>query len=533
MITVTPQSTIHLCKTKLHNDYNHQIKFADRTAQTNYFNSTKVQSFADYTYTKKDNTIKVNASIDDIIDCDYLYYTNNGFTSKTYYCFINNMRYINENVTEISFETDCWQTWQFAVDTTKRSFVEREHVNDDTIGANTVPETIETGEYIVNGTPVNKVIGKPDYYIIAAVSDLNPINVPEGFNNVTVYGGVYSGLTYLVLENAQYVPKLTKAYDRDSKADAINSIFMVPKNIFLSTDISWQNQGSDTWRAGFLAASFSSVNLGDFSITRPGTLDGYSPVNNKLHTYPFSYFYMTNNTGGDIEFRWEDFSTATPTFSIKGTPNPGCSLKAIPRNYKRTDDAYNYGMTGAKLPVCGWNSDAYTNWLSQNGLNIGYQAAIGAASGLASAASMAAVGGPAGAAAGAAIGIAKPILDAIMTVDMHSRVPDQAKGNTNTSDVNYASNKSGYTIYPMSVRREFAIIADNYMSMFGYKVNRLKVPNLTGRRNWNYVKTIDCNFDGDIPPEDLSVIRKAFDKGITLWHNPATMLDYSQNNSII
>ena len=69
--------------------------------------------------------------------------------------------------------------------------------------------------------------------------------------------------------------------------------------------------------------------------------------------------------------------------------------------------------------------------------------------------------------------------------------------------------------------------------MYGYKVNTVKSPNITGRRNWNFVKTINCNFDGDIPQNDMIIIKQIFDNGITLWHNPNTIFDYTQNNSII
>ena len=41
--------------------------------------------FYDYTYNRKDSTIKVNANIDDIINCNYLFYRNNGFTNKYYF----------------------------------------------------------------------------------------------------------------------------------------------------------------------------------------------------------------------------------------------------------------------------------------------------------------------------------------------------------------------------------------------------------------------------------------------------------------
>ena len=79
---------------------------------------------------------------------------------------------------------------------------------------------------------------------------------------------------------------------------------------------------------------------------------------------------------------------------------------------------------------------------------------------------------------------------------------------------------------------EYARIIDDYMTQFGYKVNSLKVPNITGRPNWNYVKTQGCNITGDIPQSDVEEIKALFNRGITIWHNPNTFLDYSQNNQL-
>ena len=81
-----------------------------------------------------------------------------------------------------------------------------------------------------------------------------------------------------------------------------------------------------------------------------------------------------------------------------------------------------------------------------------------------------------------------------------------------------------------SIKRQFAERIDKYFDMFGYSTNTLKVPNLNNRPNWNYIKTIGCNVIGDIPQEDIETIKLLFDTGITLWHNPSTFLDYSQNN---
>ena len=84
----------------------------------------------------------------------------------------------------------------------------------------------------------------------------------------------------------------------------------------------------------------------------------------------------------------------------------------------------------------------------------------------------------------------------------------------------------------MSIRQEYARCIDDYFSMFGYKTNRVKIPNITGRTNWNYVKTLGCNIIGDVPQGDMQEIKSIFNNGVTLWHNPSTFMDYSQNNAI-
>ena len=91
--------------------------------------------------------------------------------------------------------------------------------------------------------------------------------------------------------------------------------------------------------------------------------------------------------------------------------------------------------------------------------------------------------------------------------------------------------RNGFSFYKMAIKQEYAKIIDDFFSMYGYKVNEVKIPNVTGRQNWNYVKTIDCNLLGDIPQEDMQKLKDIFNTGVTFWHNPNTFLDYSQSNN--
>ena len=91
--------------------------------------------------------------------------------------------------------------------------------------------------------------------------------------------------------------------------------------------------------------------------------------------------------------------------------------------------------------------------------------------------------------------------------------------------------RNGFSFYKMSIKKEYAKIIDDFFSMFGYKVNEVKIPNVTGRQNQNYVKTIDANILGDIPQEDMQKLKDIFNSGVTFWHNSNTFLDYSQSNN--
>jgi hypothetical protein len=68
--------------------------------------------------------------------------------------------------------------------------------------------------------------------------------------------------------------------------------------------------------------------------------------------------------------------------------------------------------------------------------------------------------------------------------------------------------------------------------MFGYKVNRVKVPNKAHRGRYWFTKTIDVNIDGAIPMEDMQKIKDCYNRGITFWRNETVYQNYSAPNEI-
>ena len=124
------------------------------------------------------------------------------------------------------------------------------------------------------------------------------------------------------------------------------------------------------------------------------------------------------------------------------------------------------------------------------------------------------------------------VTDTVKEVYQHSLVPDAVEGSLNSGDVTSAVKGLRLHAYRMGITQEYAKIIDHYFDMYGYKINYLKTPNITGRTNWNYVKTIGANIEGDIPEDHLNEIKSIFNNGVTLWHNASTYLDYSQSNNI-
>lgn len=568
MAAITPQTDVYLLKVPLEIDNENQLTFANATAQFNYFNGlTGKIALDNFTYQRKDGVIRVPYNIDDIIEYNYVMYRNDGFSNKWFYAYISGMEFINPSTTAVSIKTDTFQTWQFDL-TYKQCFVEREHVNDDTVGLHTQPENLETGEYLVQGIfniPMYENPSSGNYYdawwVCFCVSEYPDDTTFINGEGITI-GGVYSAM-HFICEEQRHARDIMEIYSLAGKAEAIKNMYMVPQCV-VNVDPTKLNptlsdgttpasmiEGSNgqTTKIHTVFPLKDSYTAPAYHIPQPTDLAGsYQPVNNKLKTYPYTYFYLTNNSGEQAEYHWEDFpfetyGTTPNTYEARScafkkcyVPSASLSAKLYFTNYKGYvesgspsygEHTYSYGLNFSKIPVCAWTTDYYTNWLTQNGVNINTQIALGAAG--------AAAGlftGGVGLVAGTA-GLIGTIANNMAKVHQAKIFPDQAGGDINAGDFTFAYLKSSISFYYMSIRPEYAALIDKYFSAYGYKVNTIKIPNVTGRTNWNYVKTVGCYIEANIPQEDLQEIKNLFDKGITFWHNPATFADYSQNNDIV
>ena len=533
-MAVTPDSEIRLIKCNLNLDSENQINFATKTAQYNYFNSLTHLTITGASYQRKDNYIRYPEHVDNLIDYNYVMYKNTHYKDKWFYAYITRMEYENDNCTRVYIKTDVFQTWQFDL-TYMKSFVEREHVNSDNIGEHTIDEGLGTGEYINNNFGTFNIKGTTRYFIVGVSNVLPNMH----YSTSRTYGGLVSGLqlyTFQTYDNkspAEHFTNFVRAYDNKGKGADIYEIFVAPDYLLYANSITWHDYNEDgiSFHYGLVSPEVASSSL--TTITINTTLNGYKPKNKKMFVAPYNYLYVSNNCGADAVYHYEDFVNNSPQFLRDGILSPGCNIRVYPINYKKISDnayvtepkkSFQYGINAPKFPICSWNSDSYTNWITQNGVNL----ATSVVSHAALAAGSAATGNVAGAISGVS-----GIINNIAEINKASMIPNTVGGNVNSSDVAYISANIEVTYSQMSVRAEMAKVIDDFFSMYGYKVNTLKTPNITGRSNWNYVKMINPNIEGYIPQEDLQEIKSLFTNGITIWHTTTHFLDYSQTNSII
>ena len=538
-MAITPQTDIYLLKCPIEADNRNQINFANATAQYNYFNSLPKLVIDNCTYQRHDDVMRLPYHIDDIINFNYVMYRNEAYGNKWFYAFITNMEYSSDHMTFVYIKTDVFQTWQFDL-TYMKSFVEREHVNDDTFGLHTVPEGLEYGDYIVNSyASSNYAINFANCYLIAQVSELCEAMYSVYGDGNRIYNGVPQGcwlIGFSLSDSTAYqnFNNFVRSYDAENLSEAIVSVGIVPKAmipgepVILSFDTKY---GFDAFR---VPSSNTATTLTTQSFARQTTLNGYTPKNNKMLCSPYNYLLVTNNGGSDVAYAWEEFSSSSANFNIIGALTQGCDIKMIPTNYKSTDGSggWEWAITSQKFPMVSWNSNFYLNWVAVNGK---YQEVQAGLTGLSFATNL--IGGMAsgniGQMVGSLSGLAQSVANQAQQIREAKMTPDSAKGNTNTGDLNFTHEKSKFTGYKMSIKAEYARIIDDYFTAFGYKVNAFKVPNITGRRYWNYVHTVGANIEGNVPQADMDEIKGLFDRGITIWHDTAHYLDYTQNNTIV
>lgn len=503
-----------------------------------------------YTYIREDTNIRVPYNADDLYGVNYCMYQNNGM----WFCaFVNTITYVNNNTSLLHLKEDVWHTWGGSA-TFHACFVEREHATSDGMGQHRAPEPAMALESVVveeddfnvfapdtvivgtNAIPHLKSGVSGNIFGAHSETDFDGSDaVAGGF-----YGYLFSGAKYYAFDTSQGA-NLMNFLDNLNKSGAAESIccmFMVP-----SSTIS---------RSGFEVTGVADYHA-DGSITAPRTLgNGYTPRNKKCLTYPYAYVTITDYTGGEMDLKYEDCDVwGSVDYRIRQALDPTASAIFTARNHMGASLDMSHMMPISQNPQCSWVYSAYQNWAAQNANSINVKHTLnsfGVLAGLLMTGVGIALAGtgvlsPAGGALGtmgintltaAGLGLAASStmseVNNLTNIDAQSKVPNRTIGSCSGNTLaGIGRGEGGYRC--VALQFDSARRLDMFFDVFGYQTELRKVPNLTGRPAWNYVKTVGCNIQGAIPADRLKLMCKRMDDGMTFWHN-SDVGNYNLNNQI-
>lgn len=415
------------------------------------------------------------------------------------------------------------------------------------LGNNLLPEGLETGEYKIQNSYGHSLFNP--VWVVAYTGDkIGEEEIPQ---SSFVVNGIAQSVAFLITTSPfSYAQLMNTLNNTENASSYILSCFSVP-HLAVSTLLNSDNMLSSIPNVYLFAGGKTYEQPETYSNfgNKPTSIDGYTPRNKKLLTYPYCYMAFSTQNASQKIYRYENFENDNLEFGFLSELNPNPQVCVIPQNYRGKSDNNILDMAVVSgYPQLSSRSDNFNNWLAQNSQIVSLQMqqeqynteANMYKTGMDMLSSMgSAISNP-----GNALGIVEGAMNLGITernydfyvkqqmaqIEKQAMLPDQANlSSSNATLLGY--NEFEYNIfYNLSIKSEFAERIDKYFDMYGYLTNTVKIPNLNNRTNWNYIKTIGVNILGDIPGEDLQTIKQFFDNGITLWHNPNTFLDYSQNN---
>lgn len=541
MAYIQPTGVIHLLGgINIDSNYNDTLYFDSEAEQQAFFKSKLIRTLSNQYYTRvSGGVIKAAISEQVALSINYLMFQNantvadGGYSTKWFYAFVKRVEYVSNGRYNIYYDIDVMQTYFFNY-RLPQCFVEREHTDDDTPYLNHIEEDLDTGEPIVAqefDPELSKYVSK----IWNFNYDLDAVLIvyhPNTENNKVVYDGInlhgiYSAFNYMAVPPATLTEKLNELTANNC---TIIDCIMMPSEFII------QEQGDE-----------HIIQIVNNSV---GT---YYPKNKKLLSYPYRYYLIINNEGKSVTIKPEliDGAGEGVVGELKlveiSTIVPSPLMMLYPKNYDGVNENYEHGLYFTQFPQVGVSQDTYRTWWAQNknSYTMGIVAdVIGTVNSVAQGVGSVAEGtakvlagdlsGAGDIAAGGSsiksssvsggLSIAKSMAK---KRDMKN-APDSLINASEGATLLPRIGRFGFTVFEMTLHRDYLESIDNYFSLFGYSVKRVKVPNRNVRTCFTFTKTNGCKIlpiqrnEGDpafVTPDatDCKLIESIYDNGVRFW----------------
>lgn len=582
MAYVTPNGVIQLFKgVNLNNEYTHTLYFANESAQNTFFSSLAIINGLNYnaqSYTRVNHeTVRIQVNAETVQRVTYMRFNNRN--NKWYYAFVIGINYVNENCTEIVYEIDVMQTWFIQNGGLNPCYVERMHVaiSDDKLKNHLEPEPVASDVYRFDEVTPSNAGSFGGYDVV-----INTTNEPSNVDNLmqdgvvcgsqywchSVMGGTGSTLQNNLTEVKNYIADSLGDWDKNEQSADITDMYMFPHKY---TANAHQTSGAhETYHVHFNPAD-------------TGHTFDYPVRNKKMYTYPYCFLFATTKGGACAEYHWEYFDEDVSNnvdgaeFRVIANSTGGGSVMCYPIDYEGINEHLDANLLCDTFPKCSWAIDAYQAFVASggqtkvnaqwkidklgiaNGVIDTIQGAIGTAHTVqqgARGAGMAVLSAFAGNVSGTASGAKQysnskfqafnqaidTVQQGISTYAQYSEAKN--KKDFAFKDASYAPNimvgaqvpnimvgdgHLGFYFYNCHIEPHEAVRVDNFFTMYGYAINNVVTPRLSGRAHWNFIKTNGAQITGEMPASSKSAIARIFDGGIFFWNSSGDVVTANNN----
>lgn len=494
--------------------------------------------YSNCTYMRKDKVIVVDANADvlEAAGVNYCRYINADFNNSMYfYAFVDSIEYVAPQTSRLHIRTDCFTTYFDRIQK-NQCFVEREHVYDDTPGIHTLPEptqdfemlAINRWERIWNSATPGWFM---NYFYVGAYAThapgsdpISPVAAVDYVGNVPSPGHLY--IAQVDDGAAMFEELINQQYE-------ISYTVIVPKSAVgtIQTNVSGIYVAQDKTESGSWSGD-EEITIVPFISSVSYSGRSHDIRNRKLCTFPYQYIEMTDLWDQSISLKPEQ--TAGEEFHFYLHPESGAipSFTLYCKSYQQ-ENAFRNSISVNCFPAVPYATSYYDQYMAihKNQVEVekiridrelvkGYiGAGVDAASGIA----QLGIGSPTGVST-LGKGISGFMDTEIARRDYNAKYADMKQRpplvrNAPDGSVKLGVDGIGFHINTWVPTEEYMNQLDSFFDRYGYNISECKTPQWNSRPNFNYVKTVGCNFSGQIPESDKEVINSLFDKGITIWHS--------------
>lgn len=545
MAYIVPNSTLQLFKgIALDNRYLDTVYFANEASQNSAFSSKVFRTYNELTYRRNTlNSVKIEAQAGELLGVTYMRFKNTRAENMWFYCFVNSVDYVSETTCIITYEIDVIQTWFIQKGQINPCMVLREHPLIDNYLDNHEPEPIANDLYEYEFI---RTSGKFNSYSVIIQSSGKP-DAADSFKS-----GIFCGTKYQAIECndvgqvsdvIKALDKLLGNWDMGDRAEEIVNLYTYPTSLINP-----------------------SVNAGSISLDlRPDRyFNGYHPKNKKLYNYPYTFLLCTTMNGDANTYRWEGFTAPSAPFDkilfeVAGSVQGGGQAMCYPQCYMGVEYNYDACVTIDNFPKNSFTYDAYQAWVAIGGKTRletsekflkarGITQLISDASNIANNITQMVTGGSGSKKASTAYKSATRNAVVQSGMELVNDVIDYAEAKMKISyqwkDARYNPNPVvgeqmpniavgdkylDFYFFNVHVHDSEMKKMDDFLSCYGYATNKVKIPNLTGRKYWNFVQTENATISGDMPASSKEALGRIFDGGITFWHSLDKVGNYLQS----